>query len=70
MPAGWGTSRLAANVKNDDGSAFKGSAWVNALFEKLEGTAARLKIVDSTPMAGQTPTTQRVLWQQVLPTLK
>ncbi len=40
----WGTLRLAADVKDDGGSAFQAPAWINALFDRpLPGPAARLR---------------------------
>ncbi len=43
----WGTLELAAKVAKDDGSAFKGPAWVSEFFKKQTGPAKRLRVEDS-----------------------
>ena len=41
----WGTLRLAANVKNDGGTAFQSPAWVTALVRRLQTSSpARLRV--------------------------
>lgn len=43
----WGTIELAAKVDKDDGSAFRGPAWAEALIKNAKGPAARLRVEDS-----------------------
>lgn len=47
----WGTLQLAANVKDDGGTAFKGPAWVRKYFESFKTTPAdKVHVIDSTLM--------------------
>ena len=43
----WGTLRLAANVKDDGGTAFQSPAWVKALAERLKSVSPRALRVTS-----------------------
>jgi hypothetical protein len=45
----WGILRLAANVRDDGGSAFQSPAWVKALAQKLKSVSPpRLRVTDAT----------------------
>ena len=53
---GWGTLRLAANVKDDGGTAFQSPAWVKALAERLKSiTPSRLRVTETTLVPGSSP---------------
>jgi hypothetical protein len=59
---GWGTLRLAANVKDDGGTAFQSPAWVKALAERLKKVSpARLRVTSETLIPGSSPPTAKVL---------
>jgi len=58
----WGTLQLAAGVPDDDGSAFKGPAWVAELFAGLRTVpASRLRLIDSTLLPASPQSIARVL---------
>jgi len=58
----WGTLLLAADVKDDGGSAFQSPPWVKALCQKLQGTSpARLRVTGDALMPGASPATAKVL---------
>jgi hypothetical protein len=61
---GWGTIRLAANVTDDGGTAFRGPAWVGALFKTLQSVPAnRLRLTDSTLLTGmEKPGAKALVW--------
>jgi Prolyl oligopeptidase family len=48
----WGFIELAAKVEDDGGAAFKGPAWVAALFKTFEGPAKRLRFEESALIPG------------------
>ncbi len=59
--ADWAVLQLAADVKDDGGTAFKGPAWVEALFKSFDHAPAnRLRLVDSSLMPGPLPPVVKV----------
>ncbi|MFI5459958.1 MAG: hypothetical protein ACHRXM_31445 [Isosphaerales bacterium] len=59
---GWGTLRLAANVKDDGGTAFQTPAWVKALAGRFQSVSpSRLHVTDSTLIPGSSLPTAKVL---------
>ena len=60
--AEWTTLRLAANVEDDGGAAFKGPAWVEALFKSFEtAPLSRLKLKDWTLLPAEPQAVVKVL---------
>ena len=58
----WGTLRLAANVKDDGGTAFESPAWVKTLAERLKSIGpARLRVTSATVAPGSSPPAAKVL---------
>jgi hypothetical protein len=58
----WATLRLAANVKDDGGTAFQNPAWVKALAERLKSVnPSRLRVISETLIPGSSPPTAKVL---------
>jgi hypothetical protein len=58
----WGMLRLAANVKNDGGTAFQAPAWVTALGERLKSVSrSRVQVTSAELVPGSSPPTAKVL---------
>ena len=58
----WGTLHLAANVKDDGGSAFQAPAWVKALAQTLQSVSpARLRVTDTALTPGVSVPAAKVL---------
>ena len=58
----WGTLRLAANVKEDGGTAFQSPAWVKVLAERLTNVSpSRLRVTSETLIPGSNPPTAKLL---------
>jgi hypothetical protein len=58
----WGILRLAANVKNDGGTAFQAPAWVTALGERLKNVSpSRVHVTSAELVPGSSPPTAKVL---------
>ena len=59
---GWGTLRLAADVKDDGGVAFQAPAWVKAVAGRLKSvSASRLRVLSETLLPGSSPPTAKVV---------
>ena len=53
---GWGTLRLAANVKDDGGTAFESPPWVRAMARMVSSaSASRLRVTDASLDPGVEP---------------
>jgi hypothetical protein len=58
----WGTIRLAANVKDDGGTAFQGPSWAKALVDQLKKVSpARLRVTSNAAVPGSNPPAAKVL---------
>jgi hypothetical protein len=57
----WGTIELAAKVEKDDGAAFRGPAWAEAIIKNAKGPAARLRIENSTLLSSAGKQTVKIL---------
>lgn len=58
----WGMLQLAANVKDDGGTAFQTPAWVQALAGRLKSMSpSRLRVTAATLIPGSSPPTAKVL---------
>jgi hypothetical protein len=57
----WGILRLAANVKNDGGTAFQAPAWVKALGARLKSVSpSRVHVTSAELVSGSSPPTAKV----------
>jgi len=63
-PGAWGRLKLAAEVADDGGAAFRGPDWVGSIWDRLRrrgGPSARLKLVESEAVSGTNPPAAKVL---------
>jgi hypothetical protein len=58
----WATLQLAANVKDDGGTAFQSPAWMKALAGRLKSVnPSRLRVISETLIPGSSPATAKVV---------
>jgi hypothetical protein len=58
----WGTLRLAADVKDDGGTAFEDPAWVRTFAERVKSVnPSRLRVTSQSLVPGSSPPTAKVL---------